>query len=199
MWCKSMVARMIPSIARSRAASLLAALLCCGVVGIVGPANAETIVCPPATCSDELVVTGFGTQVINESDEDRAGSITVSIPVPNQVIPQGFVVLLEPGTLNVRSDIVFVTNDGTNSTVSLTSDCPLFACGSTLPLRGTVTEIGVGGLQDVTGFFDPTRTGLILVTSDFEVPGPIAGAGLPGLILASGGLLAWWRRRQKIA
>ena len=66
----------------------------------------------------------------------------------------------------------------------------------TLP---TFTDAGASDFFKIVNGGTGNSAGQIsaVAVTSVGVPGPALGAGLPGLIFATGGLLAWWRRKRR--
>jgi hypothetical protein len=102
--------------------------------------------------------------------------------------------LTDPGEIISFSGVTFIQSGTTRSSVSGVPD---------------ITGFTNGGFLDGSGnsaweFESPTNTALsnqwsYSLTPGVAVPGPIVGAGLPGLMLAALGLLGLGRRRRQRA
>jgi hypothetical protein len=167
-----------------------AALIGLGVLGTMDRASANTI---------NINVTFASGFVFNETSPEQ---ITFGFIDPVLNLTYGNIYVFNVTT--TPTDPIFLSTDisvNRNATSQSATVLPGVTGGPTS--TGTITIDATNNLfptlSYMSEFHGQVFSNLIFFSEPLGVPVPIAGAGLPGLMLACGGLLAWYRRRQSAA
>jgi hypothetical protein len=194
--------------------ALLAAVACAALIA-ASPALADTII------STQFNINGSGTFTADTGNILTATTITPGAPntvagivTDNTGLVSGQAVTLTsptPVTLNSTFTKIYTTTFGTFTEFLTVTSVSLGTNSLGITATGTISETTFisGPVFDsapvtYTAAYTQNNGPGTQINASFNdaavaVPGPIVGAGLPGLIAACGGLLALARRRRKQA
>jgi len=131
----------------------------------------------------------------NGSSISSIGKVTIVSNITNDTLTYTF--SLSNRTMSLTN--VFVDAGGTAPRDLGPISTNLGTFGDSFAAKGrtfSITFTGTDVANSINGIYAGVTTNHGVFFDLAAVPAPIAGAGLPGLIFAGGGMLAWWRRKR---
>jgi hypothetical protein len=172
-------------------------------VGLGTAADAASITCP-TTANVTVTLTTSTTSSCFQSGNGNHLTGQASGSNADAIIPLGYVLLDLTNSVGIDNTLAlaggsfsftalagyanYILGVQTSSTAP-TPDYFTFALPSGIVSGTYVINVNVAGTANL-------ERGALYAQ---PVPGPIVGAGLPGIVLAFGGIAGWWRRRRAAA